>query len=337
MVGAGRMALACVLACWPAVGAAQPLARYAFSHTQMGTAFRIICYAPSPAQAAQAASAAFARIDTLNQRLSDYLHDSEVNRLAAGYVVGEWVAISPDLYAVLYEAQTYARVSAGRFDVTVGPATRLWRWAQRRGQHPPEDRRQAALDAVGYQHLALHPESHQLRLLQPGMRLDLGGIAKGYAADEALRVLRQHGLAHALVDAGGDLVAGAPPPDSLGWRIALEGVGVRYLAHGAVATSGDTYRFVEIDGVRYSHLVDPQRGLGLTHRMQVTVAAATATAADALASTLSVVGPDDALNFLKTHAPDASALLLFPEGTTPRQRGALRLPPRDANRLLHPH
>ena len=121
------------------------------------------------------------------------------------------------------------------------------------------------------------------------MSLDLGGIAKGYAADAAVRVLSEHGIEAVLVDAGGDVAVGAPPPDETGWLVDLpNGESIR-LAHAAVATSGDAYRFVTVDGVRYSHIVDPRTGLGVVGQPTVTVVAPNATTADALASAVSVM------------------------------------------------
>ena len=275
-----------------------PLARYAFSHPQMGTEFRIVLYAPDSALAGRAAAAAFRRIDTLNQRLSDYLSDSELNRLSATAGTGQAVPVSDDLWMVLQAAQPLAEQAEGAFDVTVGPMTRLWRWARRRNQLPPPDELAEARQAVGFRHLRLDSLAQTVELRQPGMRLDLGGIAKGYAVDEALAMLGTYGLTRALVDGGGDLVVGAPPPDAEGWPIEVSGVDgagevvpeARLLAEAAIATSGDTYRFVEVDGVRYSHLLDPHTGMGLTHRSLVVVIAPTGMEADALASAVSVLG-----------------------------------------------
>ncbi|MCH8961188.1 MAG: FAD:protein FMN transferase, partial [Bacteroidetes bacterium] len=175
--------------CWSVEGRAQPLERYAFSRGQMGTTFNIVLYAPDSVLARRAADAAFARIDTLNQRLSDYLVDSELSRLSATAGEGRAVPVSDDLWTVLMAAQRMAEQTGGAFDVTVGPLTRLWRWAMRRNRLPPEDRLEQARKAVGYRHLVLDRAARAVGLKKPGMRLDLGGIAKGFAVDEALAVL----------------------------------------------------------------------------------------------------------------------------------------------------
>ena len=284
---------------------AQPLERYAYSRAQMGTAFNIVLYAPDSVLAQRAADAAFARIDTLNEHLSDYLADSELSRLSATAGQGQAVPVSDDLWAVLMAAQRMAEQTGGAFDVTVGPLTRLWRWAMRRDRLPPEDRLAHARQAVGYRHLVLDSLAHTVSLKKLEMGLDLGGIAKGFAVDEALEVLQAFGLTRVLIDGGGDLRLGDPPPGAPGWRIEVSRVNAdgervqeeRFLARKAVATSGATYRYVEVDGVRYSHLLDPRTGMGLTDERLVTVIAPTGMQADALASALSVLGPDDGLAF----------------------------------------
>ncbi len=268
-----------VLALSVSLAHAQTLQRFAYEAPKLGTTARLVFFAPDSVAANRAAAATWARIDTLNAILSDYLAESELNRLS----------VSDDLWAVLVAAQRMAARTNGAFDVTVGPVTKLWRWAFRRQVLPPPDRLTEARRSVGYPNMVLDSATKTVRLTQPGMRLDLGGIAKGYIADEALTVLKAYGQPHALVDLGGDVVAGAPPPGTEGWTVAMPNQTVP-LVHAALATSGDTYRHIEVDGVRYSHIVDPTTGLGVTHRTAVTVHAPTAMVADAWASALSVLG-----------------------------------------------
>jgi thiamine biosynthesis lipoprotein len=138
------------------------------------------------------------------------------------------------------------------------------------------------------------------------MKLDLGGLAKGFALDEALKVLEARGIYRALLAGGGDLRTSGPPPDQPGWRIELAPLDVPdapppvflRLAHGALATSGDLFQHVEIDGVRYSHIVDPRTGLGLTDHSLVTVLAPTGMEADSLATAISVLGPKAGLKLI---------------------------------------
>ncbi len=276
---------------------AQSLERFEFEHGAMGTMFHVVLYTANAERADRAVAAAFRRIDELNASLSDYDPSSELSRLSATAGSGQWVEVGADVWTVLARSNALAKETAGAFDVTIGPLTRLWRWANRRGTLPDPDRVTHARAAVGHRLIDFNDATKQVRLMAPGMRLDVGAVGKGFAADEALAVLRENGIRRAIFDAGGDIVAGDPPPNRPGWRI--ESPVVRagrlktqtsYLTNGAIATSGDAYRLFEADGVRYSHIVDPGTGLGLTVRRIVTVAAPTALEADALASAVSVLG-----------------------------------------------
>ena len=275
----------------------EPLERYEYEQALMGTSFRIVLYASAESEAAQAAQAAFSRVGELNALLSDWDPESELSRLGRASEAGAptaWIPLSEELYAVLEAAEEVSRASDGAFDVTVGPYVRLWRRARRQFELPSTERLERARTSVGHGFLELDPERRAARLLAADMRLDLGGIAKGYALDEALRVLRERGLGRALVDGGGDLLLGEPPPGKAGWRVAVEGQSSRLvLSQCSLCTSGDVYQHVELDGVRYSHLVDPRTGGALTHQRQVSVIAASGMEADALASALSVMGQDE--------------------------------------------
>lgn len=279
------------------------LERFEYTEPQMGVPFRIVLYAPDPGTAERAAAAAFARIAALNASLSDYDSDSELSRLSATAGTGHSVPVSPDLWRVLERAQDFAERSDGAFDITVGPEVVLWRKARRDGRLPDPARLARARAATGWQHLELDQKHRTARLHVPGMKLDLGGIAKGYAVDEALKILEARGIRRALVSGGGDLVVGDPPPGRKGWRIDVpppEGTDSAptrqvLLRRRGLATSGDLFQHVEIDGVRYSHIVDPRTGLGLTDRSLVTVIARDGMTADALSTTVSVLGPERGL------------------------------------------
>ena len=301
-----------------------PLVRVRVEQVQMGSPFVFTCYAPSEPAAISACRDAGRRVKAIAHALSDYHDVSELNRLCDSYVVGEPVAVSDDLFRVLAAARGVSERSGGAFDATVGPLVKLWRRTRRTGELPDPADLAAARARVGWGAVRLsrgdgnaaapsppaplpagRGETTRLNgtvtFARPGVRLDLGGIAKGYAADEALAVLRSRGITRALIDAGGDVVAGDPPPGRDGWAVGLggEGEGTIALANGAVATSGDAYKFTEIDGVRYSHIVDPRTGLGLTDRSTVTVLAPTGMTADALASAVSVLGPAAGVTLLE--------------------------------------
>jgi thiamine biosynthesis lipoprotein len=282
----------------PAVSAA-PLERFTFAEVHMGTQFRIILYAPDEATASRAAKAAFARIAELDGIMSDYRPASELMRLCqkAG---GEPVPVSDDLFTILAKAQELSRRCDGAFDVTVGPVVRLWRLSRRTQRLPDPDKLAQARALVGYQLMVLDPKSRSVQLKKPGMQLDLGGIAKGYAADAAHAVLRKHGISRALVAAGGDITVSDPPPAADGWKVGiapLEKPDAKpsiylLLKNASVSTSGDAEQYVTIDGKRYSHIVDPRTGIGLVGRMSVTVVAPNGTTADSLTKVVAVLGPE---------------------------------------------
>ena len=269
------------------------LLRYEYRQRHMGIEARVVLYAPREEAAMRAARAGFARMALLDSLLSDYRVDSELSRLSAG-AGGPAVAVSAELFFVLARGQEVARLSDGAFDVTIGPLARLWREARRTGVLPSAAELQEAKARTGWRYLQLDSAARTARLLRPGMQLDLGGIAKGYAADQALAAIRTEGVESALVEMGGDVVAGAPPPGTAGWEVNLfdEDRATPWpgIACAAISTSGDTEQFVEIGGVRYSHVVDPVTGLGLSSRVAATVLAPDGITADALSTALTVLG-----------------------------------------------
>ncbi|MDB5307596.1 MAG: FAD:protein transferase [Gemmataceae bacterium] len=277
-----------------------PPSRFEFESKHMGTTFRIVLYAGERGAAEKAAKASFARVADLDGIMSDYKKDSELMRVCAksATAVGEPVRVSEDLFHVLSKAEEMSKASDGAFDVTVGPVVQLWRHARRTQQLPEKEELAAALSKVGYRNVKLDPKDRTVQLLTPGMQLDLGGIAKGYAADEALKVLRrQFGITRAMVAAYGDITCGDPPPEKEAWTVDIAPIArgqkprTLKLANAAVSTSGDLEQFVEIDGVRYSHIVDPKTGLGLTGRRSVTVIAKRGVTADSMTKAVMLMPP----------------------------------------------
>lgn len=205
--------------------------------------------------------------------------------------------MSGDLWTVLDAAWQLSRASNGALDVTTVPLVALWREAKRKGPLPlpTAEALQAAKRRVGWRKLRRDEKAKTVELTAPNMRLDLGEIAKGYAANEALKTLRLHGINRVMIEFSGDIVAGAPPPDRAGWSItaALADSAHRHIEihDAAVSTSGDTEQFIEIDGPHDSHVADPRSGVGLSSRIAVTVIAPNGTVSDGLATTLSILGP----------------------------------------------
>lgn len=301
-------------------GTASSLVRFEYSRPEMGVPFRLVLYAVDRPAADTAAEAAFSRIAVLNAHLSDYEYDSELSALSRTSGSGTIVVVGPELWKVLAQAQQLSAKTHGAFDVTAGPMTSLWRKARREKRFPSPDRLEQARQQVGHQWLRLDPVRHTARLERPSMRLDLGGIAKGYAADEALAELARHGIDRALVAAAGDIALGAPPPGRRGWTVSVGDIDAPgapdalrlELAHCGVSTSGDIFQFVEIDGVRYSHIVDPRTGIGLTNHCLVTVVAPDGITADSLATAISVLGPSQGLD-LANSVSGAATHIVVPE------------------------
>jgi thiamine biosynthesis lipoprotein len=304
--------------------------RFELSGRHMGTMARLVIYAGNRVQAEAAARAAFARIAEIEVRLSDDREDGELSALGrtAG---GPAVMVSHDLFVVLSRAQDLARRSDGAFDVTGGPLSRLWRAAVRAGTRPDPAELVAARALVGHTHLELLPGARQVRLDRPGMRLDLGGIARGYAADEALGVLRKKRFPRSLVELGGDVVVGTAPPGLAGWTVAIPTPGPTVaplvLSESAVSTSGLAEPWPEIGGQPDSPLYDPRTGEALAGRRSVTVVARDGMDADALASALRVLGPDAGLALVDS-VPGAAALFVEekPGGWRTLSRGFDGLP-----------
>jgi thiamine biosynthesis lipoprotein len=319
-----------------AVAAKPALQRFEFVEPHMGTVFRIVLYAPDPAAASRAATAAFQRVAALNRMMSDYDPDSELMRLCR-QPVGVPTKVSKDLFDIIEKSQKLARLSDDAFDITVGPLVRLWRTARRLHTLPAPDAIAAAQQRVGWRKLKLDSSRKTVTLLATEMQLDLGGIAKGCAADAALAVLRQRGIRSAFVAASGDIAIGDAPPGMAGWRMGIGSPGANdtlaatvLLRNAAISTSGDVEQFVDISGTRYSHVVDPRTGLGLTHRLQASFIARNATTTDALATALCVLDEKRALKVADS-LPDAAAFLVKPgpngnEIVASRRFGKLRAP-----------
>nr|WP_077134079.1 FAD:protein FMN transferase [Spirosoma montaniterrae] len=288
-----------------------PQHRYQFRRGLMGTQFVLTLYAPDSATAQRANNAVNARMDSLNQIMSDYLDGSEINRLSATAGSGQWVRVSPELFEVLQKSQTIARLSNGRFDPTIGPLSQLWRRAVRRGEFPDRQQRLRARRAVGHRLMQLDYATQSVRLRRREMRLDVGGIGQGFAIDQAGKLLRGLGINTFLLDLGGDVLAG-----DTSYSVALDST-VLSLKNAAITTSGDMYRHLDYRGRRYSHVMNPRSGLGLRHFVRATVLAPDGWRADALTKVFSVAGWRKSRRLLRRF-PEVELLIL--ENKTGRLR-----------------
>lgn len=259
--------------------------------------------------------------------LNPFAEDNELARLNAG-AGATWVSVSGDTLAVLGESLRYAEASGGAFDPTVGPLVRLWgiHLSEPPPKVPDAERIAEALRQTGYRHIRLR--EGEAFLAQPGMRVDPGGIAKGYAVDLCYERMLRSGARNFMVNIGGNLrVHGLPRPGKTGrnraaprpWTVGVRNpfvpggiVGTFRLDTGmAVATSGHYERFVHIEGRRFAHILDPRTGIPVEGMAGVTVASTNATQCDALSTALFVLGVEEALPALE--AVDGSRALLIPD------------------------
>jgi len=294
-------------------GAVRPgLQRYEAVEPHMGTLVRITIYAPGEPAARHAFRAAFDRIRDLDCILSDYRPDSELNQITKT-AVGRAVRVSDDLFTVLAASQDLAETTGGAFDITQGPVVRLWREARKTARLPDRAALQEAARRSGFRKLHLDAEHRTVTFDVESMALDVGAIGKGYAASEAIEVLDGLGVRSALVAVSGDLAFSEAPPGQRGWRISVHSTetssGVLELTNAAVSTSGSSEQHVDIEGRRYSHIIDPSSGMGLVDDITVTVIARHGLHADGLDTAISVLGAERGLTLIESR-PDVAALII---------------------------
>lgn len=268
---------------------AEQLTRFTLVEYHMGIDARLVVYASSQDVANRACEAAFKRIAELEQAMSDYRQTSELMQFCSK-PRGTRVKLSPDLFKVLERSQHISKQTGGRFDCTIGPLVQLWRKARKSKVLPTTEEILAAKRLVSYRFLHLDRRNQTAWLDRDGMKLDLGGIAKGYASDEALRSLQKNGVKAALIEMGGDLVLGDAPPNTEGWSVQIPNAEKTvFLKSCAVSSSGDTEQFIEINGKRYSHVVDTRSGYGLSERVQATIIARDGFTTDPLSTALTLL------------------------------------------------
>lgn len=277
-------------------GCGAQASKHRFTSTAMGVVVEITVDDDDGEHARIAARAAQEELDRLDFALSDWKQTSELSQLNSAADLR--MPASADLCAVLSRALDVARASEGRFDPTVGPFVTLWRQTRRAGGFPPAEAQARAMSEararVGFEKVML--DGQAVARERADIQLDFGGIGKGYGAVRALAVLRSAGCPRALVAVAGDIAAGDAPRGERGWRVQIEAERGDdewiECANQAVSTSGASVQWVEIDGVRYAHIVDPRTGLGATDLAQVTVVGPLDCAVDALSTALALTATD---------------------------------------------
>jgi thiamine biosynthesis lipoprotein len=273
----------------------------------MDTAVTVKLCAKDSSTAQNLLTEVFAEMERIDRMMDNYSPTSEIT--------SERVSISPEMGQVLRRSQYFAGLSGGAFDITIGPIKELWEFDSPNPAVPLSRQLAAALTLVGYQNVQL--DGGRVRLLEPRVKLDLGGVAKGYVVDCAVEFLKERGAKSALVDAGGDVRLYGKKPSGRDWQIAIRHprekeklIRVGKVGLPAVATSGDYERFFVKDGKTYHHILDPHTGYPAKKCVSVTVWAQTATDADILATAVFVMGPEKGMELVE-RLDDVEALIFF--------------------------
>lgn len=282
----------------------------------MGNTFVLWADAARPAQAEQAIEAAIAEMRRIEARLTTFREDSEtqqINRMAGLAPI----PVSAETYGLVQRSQHLSRLTQGAFDLSYGSLDRrFWNFDQSMTRLPERKQARQAVRLIDYRQIQLNEAQGTVFLARRGMRIGFGGIGKGYAADRAAQLMQAMGIARGCVSASGDLYCWDQHQQP--WRIALEWpeavqqvLGHLDLSNYAVATSGDYEKAVQIDGVRYSHTIDPRTGFPARAMRSVTVLAPRAELADALCTPLMIMGPKVGLH-LVNQLPGVEAVIIDP-------------------------
>jgi len=276
------------------------------SRTSLYTLVTMTVVSRSESRAEEAMDAAFSELDRIGRLLNFYAEDSELSRINRNAGIAP-VKVSAETLAVIAAALRAARETEGGFDVTVGPIVRLWDFTKK--TIPTREQIEEARSLVGYRHVLVDEQASTVFLDTKGMQIDLGGIIKGYAADRAAVVLRQHGIASGIVAVAGDISLFGKQPDGRPWRVGIQhprpkGEEAALLAtldinDGAISTSGDYQRFFMENGVRYHHLLNPETGFPQDLCRSVTIVAPQAVDTDAFATGIFILGPEKGIATLE--------------------------------------
>lgn len=278
----------------------------------MGSPFGIIFYATDSIEASRLSTDCYALVDTLNSVFSDYMKESELNRLCATAGTDSFVKVSDHLFHVLLLSKQGWEQSNGAFDITCGPLTHLWRKERKEKRFPDALAIKNAKQKSGFDKMVIDTAGKKIKLLQANMQLDLGGIAAGYIAQKVLELLWAKGIKSALVNASGDIVCSNAPPDKKGWTVGVNVPGEANelldksieLENLSVSTSGDVFQYIEHEGKRYSHIINPKTGYGVTFQRNVTIVAKDGTTADWLATACSILSMSKAKKLVKKFNAD---------------------------------
>lgn len=262
----------------------------------MGTYATVTVYAADRETAAEAAAEALGELHRIETVMSNWLEDSEISRLNRESR-GSPYKVSGELFSLIDSSLHYSDLTSGSFDITARPLVRLWGFQGGTAKLPTRNEIEDARNLIGHGRIILDRDSSTV-VVPEGMSLDLAGIAKGYALDRSVALMKERGITSAVINLGGNVFALGHPPGKAGWTVGIRDpnkrdriVGSIKLKDEAIATSGNYENYVVIDGVRYGHIIDPRTGRPAEGILSVSVVAPTALASDALATGLFVLGP----------------------------------------------
>jgi thiamine biosynthesis lipoprotein len=282
----------------------------------MGCVYTIASYGHDLARIREAVAAALDEVDRIDRLMSHYKNDSELSRVNREAAKAPIKAV-PELFDFIAECLRYSRESGGAFDITVGPLMKAWGFFRGEGRMPGEAELARARNSVGYRHVVLNRKDGTIYFDRAGVEIDLGGIAKGYAVDRAVAVLKQRGVTSALISAGGSTIyALGAPPGKPAWEIEVQDPVERdkiatrvQLKDRALSVSGSYEKFFELNGKRYSHIMDPRTGLPVQGVLSVTVITRDGLSGDALDNVFYVSGAERGRASMKNFS--ASEVIYF--------------------------
>lgn len=282
--------------------------KFSYSEMKMGSAFNLIIVSADSNKANHLAQKSYELVDSLNHIFSNYDSSSELSKInaSAGLLPYKMSRAMLDLV----QKSQYAYIqSKGAYDISIGPLSSLWRNARKAKLFPEASTVLATKKLVGFAQVKINKRLGTIFLPNANMQLDFGGIAKGYIAQWVINFLKANGIQQALVDAGGDIVMSGAPLNQQGWLIGVNLPETTdqllnkklQLSNCSVATSGDVYQFIEYKGVKYSHIINPLTGYGVTNLRNVTIVAKTGATADWLATACSILPIKEAKQLAISH------------------------------------
>lgn len=289
--------------------------RYHFTENKMGSPFHIIFYHSDSTEAARLGKDCYLLVDSLNNIFSNYDSTSEISRLADNAGGGPQ-KISSLLFDVLVLSEKASKKSGNSFSIHAGALTILWRKARYEKRFPSKMEIRNARQLSARKNFKFSKADSTVILSRPGVSLDFGGIVKGYTAQKIINFLHSKNINSALADAGGDIVMSDAPPGKNGWTVAVSLPGKEdqlteknlVLNNMAVATSGNRYQYMEHKGKKFSHILNPKTGYGITSQLQVTTIAKNGSEADWLATAFSILSTSKSLKL--ANQEEAAVLLV---------------------------